>query len=216
MARVGRWTTWALETAIEAVADGASYERAAELSGVPRSTVRDHALRRGLASTCGPGRPRVPKPKLGTALRAVAAGATYAQAAEAAGISLSPLRRALLDKGVVVPKERKRRPSSFTSAEREEIRVGTRTGEPDAAIASGLGRHRSSIWREIRANGGRGCYRAAAADERAAEVARRPKASWTEDRPWLWEEVQDLVRTKKWSPEQVAQRLRKDHPDDPE
>ena len=94
--------------------------------------------------------------------------------------------------------------------------MGIRTGEPDAAIAARLGRHGSSIWREIRANGGRGCYRAAAADERAAEVARRPKASWTEDRPWLWEEVQDLVRTKKWSPEQVAQRLRKDHPDEPE
>jgi IS30 family transposase len=79
-----------------------------------------------------------------------------------------------------------------------------------------LGRHRSSVWREIRANGGRQAYRAAAADERAAQAAARPKTNWTEDRPWLWEEVQGLLRTKKWSPEQIARRLRKDHPNQPE
>ena len=165
MARVGRWTTWALETAIEAVVDGASYDTAAKLSGVPRSTIREHALRRGLATVRGPGRRRIAKAKLDTALRGVAGGATHAQAAEAAGISLSPLRRALRDESVVVARERKRRPSSFTLAEREEIRVGT---------------------------------------------------PWIEGRPWLWGEVQSLLRTKKWSPEQIAQRLRRDHPDQPE
>jgi len=217
MARVGRWTTWELETAIEAVIEGASYDRAEEISGVPRSTIREHALRRGVASIRGPGRRPVGKAKLNIALRSVVAGATHVEAAAAAGISLSPLRRALRNQGVVMPPpEHKRRPNSFSLAEREEIRVGIRAGESDATIAEGLGRHRSSVWREIRANGGRGCYRAAAADERAAEVARRPKTHWTDDRPWLWEEVQRLLRTKKWSPEQIAQRLRKEHPDQPE
>ena len=34
-------------------------------------------------------------------------------------------------------------------------------------------------------------------------------------RPWLWDHVQHLLRTTKWSPEQIASRLRRDHPEDP-
>src|SRR4029077_7592307 len=47
-------------------------------------------------------------------------------------------------------------------------------------------------------------------------AARRSKRCWTEARPWLWEEVQGLIRTKKWSPEQIARRLRRDHPGEPQ
>jgi IS30 family transposase len=66
------------------------------------------------------------------------------------------------------------------------------------------------------ANGGRVRYRAWQAEERAAQAARRPKPGWSETRPWLWEQVQTLLRTKKWSPEQIAQWLRKGHRDQPE
>jgi IS30 family transposase len=112
--------------------------------------------------------------------------------------------------------ERKRRPGSLSASEREEIRVGIEAGESDEAIAARLGRHRSTIWREVAANGGRRHYRAAAADERAARAALRPKSPWTEERPSLWETVQGLLRAKKWSPEQIAERLRKEYPDQPE
>ncbi len=115
-----------------------------------------------------------------------------------------------------VPRERKRRAGSLSAAEREEIRVGIEAGESDALIAERLGRACSSIWREIAANGGRGRYRAAAAEARAAREGQRPKIFWTEDRPWLWEGVQGLLHTKKSSPEQIAHRLRKEHPEQPE
>ena len=131
-------------------------------------------------------------------------------------VKVSTFRTDLGDERGAMTRERKRRPGSLSASEREEIRVGIEVGESDEAIASRIGRHRSTVWREIAANGGRGRYRAAAAEERAARVARRPKNPWTEERPWLWEEVQGLLRTKKWSPEQIAHRLRKEHPDQPE
>jgi IS30 family transposase len=40
--------------------------------------------------------------------------------------------------------------------------------------------------------------------------------SWIQTRPWLWEEVQTVLRTTKWSPEQIAHRLRRDHPGEPQ
>ena len=79
-----------------------------------------------------------------------------------------------------------------------------------------LGRHRGTIGREIAANGGRGRYRAYAAQDRADEAARRPKPGWTEERPWSVGRGAALLRTKKWSPEQIARRLRRDHPDEPQ
>ncbi|HVX21964.1 MAG TPA: IS30 family transposase [Acidimicrobiales bacterium] len=150
------------------------------------------------------------------AFDALAAGASQRTAAKLAGISQSAVGRYARDHGGLMPTERKRRDGSLTIAEREEIRVGIARSESDTVIAGRIGRHRSTVWREIEANGGRGRYRAAEAEERAARSARRPKISWTEERPWLWDEVQKWLCTKKWSPEQIAHRLRKEHPDQPE
>jgi len=184
-----------LDAAVEAVLAGASYRKAEALTGVPASTVREYVLRWGFV------RRRVPmdgrKPVVD-------------------GVEVSTFRTDLGDQRGAMTRERKRRPGSLSTSEREEIRVGIEVGESDHAIASRIGRHRSTVWREITANGGRGRYRAAAAEERAARVACRPKTPWTEQRPWLWEEVQGLLRTKKWAPEQIAQRLRKEHSDQPE
>jgi IS30 family transposase len=59
--------------------------------------------------------------------------------------------------------------------EREEIRAGLERGESFASIGRALGRHRTTIAREVDRNGGRQGYRAAAAEQRATHCRRRPK-----------------------------------------
>lgn len=145
----------------------------------------------------------------------MARGATYEEAAVLAGVSTMTLVRRRVEEGVVVLRDRRPRDGALTLEEREEIRVGIEARESDAAIARRLGRHRGTIGREIKANGGRARYRAYRAQDRADEAAGRPKQSWVQARPWLWVVVQGLLRAA-CSPEQIACRLRRDHPDDPE
>ncbi len=63
----------------------------------------------------------------------------------------------------------------LTSHEREEIRAGIERSETDGEIAERLGRDRSTINREVNRNGGRGRYKATAAQQRAEELRGRPK-----------------------------------------
>ena len=160
--------------------------------------------------------PRLPVSVVNRALNAVARGATFKQAAVLAGLGERTVCRRVAEVDVVVLRDRRPREGAITLEHREEIRLGIDRDESDAEIGRRLGFHRGSIGREIRDGGGRACYRAYRAQDRADEAARRPKQPWTEARPWLWEEVQRLIRSEKWSPEQIARRLRRDHPDEPE
>jgi transposase, IS30 family len=162
------------------------------------------------------GRPRIPRSVVWPGLRALAGGATLAEASRLAGVSQSTLERRAREEAVVVLRDRRCRQGVLGLDEREEIRVGIERGASDAEIARGLGRHRGTIGREIAGNGGRGAYRAVRAQERADQATRRPKPRWFEKRPWLWVEVQALLRRRVWSPEQIARRLRRDHPHDPQ
>jgi len=115
----------------------------------------------------------------------------------------------------VVLRPHKPRAGALSLADREEIRVGIELGETDAVIARRIGCHRGTVGREIRAGGGRGGYRAFRSQSRADEAARRPKERWFEQRPWLWDHIVEMLRTDTWSPEGIAHRLRRDHPDEP-
>lgn len=78
-----------------------------------------------------------------------------------------------------------------------------------------LGRHHSAVAREIEGNGGRRGYRAVDAQRRADENRRRPKARKLESSVRLHDVVNEGLH-EKWSPRQISERLREDHPDDPE
>lgn len=150
------------------------------------------------------------------ALQAVAGGSTQGEAGKLAGISVGMVNKLVHDHGVMTLRERKHREGSLTIEEREEIMLGVDRDESDSSMACRLGRHRGTIGREIQAGGGRDAYRAYASQNRADEAARRVRTKWWETREWLWKEVTRLIIDKKWSPEQVAQRFRLEHPDEPD
>jgi IS30 family transposase len=100
-------------------------------------------------------------------------------------------------------------------AERERISRGIAAGESDSEIARALGRHRSTVGREIRRGGGPRAYRALAAERGAQWRARRPKPGRRSRSPRLLAAVEAGLRAR-WSPEQISARLRLEYPDDRE
>ena len=114
------------------------------------------------------------------------------------------------------------RPASgrfLSFVEREEIAVGLAAGLSPAAIARLLGRHRSTVTREIARHRGshewKRTYRASRAQCRTQRNARRPKPAKLKDNAQLRELVQSRLRSK-WSPREIAARLRIEFPNRPE
>jgi IS30 family transposase len=149
-------------------------------------------------------------------LREVALGASIEDAARKAGMGRNTLGRYVQIHGVGVLRTRTSRLNALTISDREEIFLGIAAGESDARIGKRVGWHRSTIWREIKINGGRDAYRPHRAQRRADDAACRRRRPWTETRSWLWDEVQTQLRNVQSSPEQIARRLRWEHPDEPE
>ena len=101
-------------------------------------------------------------------------------------------------------------------AEREEIALGRAAGKGVRQIARELGRAPSTVRRELARNSsGAGSYRAMAAQFRAEQRARRPKAAKLAGDGELRGYVQGKLR-ERWSPEQVSRRLAAEFPDRPE
>jgi IS30 family transposase len=120
----------------------------------------------------------------------------------------------LRDEVVLLRRRVEHSPHRLSFEERERISRGIAAGESDSEIARVLGRHRSTVGREIARCGRRCHYRALAAERKAQRAARRPKATKLASCPALLAEVERKL-LERYSPEQIASRLRLEFADDP-
>ena len=97
----------------------------------------------------------------------------------------------------------------ITYAGRCQIQALKRSGMSVSAIAKQLGRHRSTIYREIARNSGQRGYRHKQAQERARQRRRAASGAARKMTAALWELVERKL-AKQWSPEQIAGRLRRE------
>ena len=101
----------------------------------------------------------------------------------------------------------------ITSEERYILAALRKQGFNQSEIARGLGRHRSTICRELKRNSASfdGCYRPSKAIERTAGRRSRSRRNQRFTSENL-QHVESLLR-QRWSPEQISGRLRvKRHP----
>ena len=115
--------------------------------------------------------------------------------------------------GGIRPAPRRRSRLALSLLEREEISRGIVAERSIRSMASLLGRSPSTVSREIRRNGGYDRYRAALADKRAWDGARRPKRCKLATHPPLCRAVARKLQLN-WSPEQIAGWLKRAHPGD--
>jgi transposase, IS30 family len=152
----------------------------------------------------------------------IRAGLSVAEASAAAGVSRWAGQAWFAERGGVRP------PSSPSATkrprlrlqQREEIAVLHAQGHTNAEIARAVGVHRSTVGRELDAGSTRfpdrkPRYRASVAQAAAEQRAGRPKPGRLVANPRLAEQVQTRLEAEH-SPEQIAQRLKMDFPDDPE
>ena len=106
------------------------------------------------------------------------------------------------------------REGRLTVLDREQILVGIARGDTLTVIARSLGRAVSTVSREVKRGGGRDGYSAWRAHEDARERARRPKPFKLDSGRLLEAVTAQLAQL--WSPQEIAARLRLEHPEDPE
>jgi IS30 family transposase len=143
------------------------------------------------------------------------AGERLSDIARSLGAWPGTVHSALQRHGGIAPPERRRAARALSLDEREEISRGLVAGDSVQRIAARLRRAPSTVSREILKNGGIDGYRAACAEKRAWTQSRRPKVCKLVKSPKL----ATLVATKLaeyWSPQQIQQWLREQHPNTPE
>jgi transposase, IS30 family len=146
--------------------------------------------------------------------RGVREGLSTVAAARRAGVSADRGFRWFRECGGVSPVSLAEPIGRYLSlSEREEISRGLAAEMSFRAIARQLGRNVATISREVDQNTSDGQqYRAVAAQVAAEKRARRPKPRKLENPALHARVTADLE--KRWSPEEIAARLRLDFPDD--
>jgi IS30 family transposase len=147
--------------------------------------------------------------------RRILAGERPTDVAVALGRSRRTIHTVVHQAGGIPPRRVPRSALRLSLREREEISRGLSAGQSLRTIGAGLGRAASTISREVAGNGGRSGYRAWHAERMAAQRARRPKRPKLTTHGRLRLIVETLL-ARRWSPEQIAARLRHDHPDEPD
>lgn len=105
----------------------------------------------------------------------------------------------------------------LTSIEREEISRSLAKGNSITEIANELGRHRTTVFREIKRNSGKSGYRAFSASRRAQDSAgsrRRGKTRLGKNEPLRTYVLRRL--NQQWSPWAISKRLKVEYPLDME
>jgi len=116
-------------------------------------------------------------------------GVSEAEIGRRLGLPKRTVSKYLERVGGIRPRSRRRPERCLTLAEREEISRGIARGESARAIGRTLGRSHTTVSREIDRCGGRGRYRAHAAEGAAWRRARRPRPTKLE----LCPELRELV-----------------------
>jgi len=144
------------------------------------------------------------------------AGLFASEVGEQIGVNRTTAKRMLVAAGGVRPRRGRNLQGRYLSfVEREEIAVGVASGESVRSIARRIGRAPSTVSRELTRNAVRGRYRASTAQMTAMGRAERPKPAKLATNLRLRARVErDLAKRR--SPEQIAGRLRREFPEDPE
>ena len=140
-------------------------------------------------------------------------GQSLAEIGEALGKRASSIYLAVRRRGGIAPAVRRRALRHLQPAEREDISRGIAAGLSIRQIAATIDRAPSTVSREVARNRGVECYRAATADTRAWDCARRPQLCRLADRGPLRRAVARKLRWD-WSPQQIAAWLKRKYPDD--
>lgn len=142
-------------------------------------------------------------------------GQSLSEIGRALGKHAGSIHGVLSANGGIAPPERKQRGDALTLSEREEISRSLATQCSLRTIAQRLGRAPSTIGREINRNGGIQSYRAAAAQAKSWERARRPKACKLAINKQLNAVVAKRL-SEDWSPQQISGWLARTHEADME